>query len=184
MAGLPAPIHAGDEQGDDLVLLGRFRRPHGLQGEMVFEVWCDMPEMIQAGLPVYVGVQHKVYSVSAVREKPPFLLISLEGVTDQDQAAQLRNAHVFVRSRDLPPLPPDQFYAHQLIGLRVTDDQSRPLGTLTDILQTGANDVYVVKGPAGGELLFPATDEVIVSIDLEAGRIMVHPIPGLLSEEE
>jgi 16S rRNA processing protein RimM len=150
---------------------------------MLFEIWCDTPEMIQGGLGVYVGAQHEPYSVSDVREKPPFLLVSLKNVTDQDQAAEFRNAHVFVRARDLPPLPPDQFYAHQLIGFDVADEQNRPFGTLVDILETGANDVYVVRSPEGHELLFPATDEVIVSIDLEAGRIVVHPIPGLLSEE-
>lgn len=183
-AGPTDPIHRDSELDDDFVLIGRFRRPHGLNGELLFEIWCDTPEMIQRGLAIYVGAQHEPYSVSAVREKPPFLLVLLDNTTDQDQAAEFRNAHVFVRARDLPPLPPGQFYAHQLVGLDVIDEQNRRLGTLADILQTGANDVYVVRNPEGHELLFPATDEVIVSIDLEAGRIVVRPIPGLLSEEE
>jgi 16S rRNA processing protein RimM len=82
---------------------------------------------------------------------------------------------VYVKVTDLPKLPDGEYYHHQLINLRVIDDKGQPLGVLTDILETGANDVYVVTTPAGQELLLPAIEGVIIQVDLEHQQIQVHP---------
>ena len=106
-------------------------------------------------------------------------IIALEGIDDRDVAAFLRNQLVFVPSAEEPPLPEGEYYHHQLIGLKVQTPEGRDLGALSEILLTGANDVYVVLGPDGSELLLPAIGDVVLNIDLELGRILVNLIPGL-----
>ena len=74
---------------------------------------------------------------------------------------------------DLMPLPPGQYYIHQIVGLEVIDEQGKNLGRIVDVLQTGSNDVYVVKTPEGKELLLAAIESVIREIDIAAGRMSV-----------
>jgi 16S rRNA processing protein RimM len=95
----------------------------------------------------------------------------------------LRNQFVLVRADDRPALPEGEYYHHQLIGLLVVDEREIALGELVEIMQTGANDVYVVRLRAGGELLIPAIDSVILAVDLERAEIQVQLPPGLLPEE-
>jgi 16S rRNA processing protein RimM len=89
---------------------------------------------------------------------------------------------VAVRLGDLGPLPDGVYYHWEIIGLRVETEEGESLGSLGQILSTGANDVYVVRTPDGSELLLPAIAEVIRKVDLESGRMMVHLLPGLRQE--
>ncbi|NLC29682.1 MAG: 16S rRNA processing protein RimM, partial [Chloroflexi bacterium] len=90
----------------------------------------------------------------------------------------LTNLEVFNRIQDLPKLPKGQFYHHQLIGLKVWQGDEY-LGLLTEIMETGANDVYVIKDDEGEELLIPAIPDVIKTIDLELGNMQVELLEGL-----
>lgn len=159
--------------------VGRLRRPHGLRGEILMDVLTDFPERIKPGTTFYIGEQHEPLRLKTCRGKKPEMLVSFEGFDDRDQAGQLRNRLVFVRSEDRPPLPEGEYYHHELIGLRVVGETGDELGVLTDILQTGANDVYVVKTPDGAELLLPAIEPVILDINIERGVMRVHLLPGL-----
>ena len=151
-------------------------------------VLTDVPEHIQPGARVYIGEGHTPHTIRGVRPHKKNLLIRLEGVADRDQAYALNKQMVFVRAAELPPLPEGEYFHHQIVGLTVITKEGDPLGSVVEIITTGANDVYVVRpqpdpGPGRGkakDILIPATEEVILDIDLEARRMVVHLLPGLL----
>jgi len=104
-------------------------------------------------------------------------------VESKEDAQNYRGAMLMVEEKDVYPLPEGVYYHFQLRGLDVYDSRHGYLGKLTDILETGANDVYLVKSPKYGEVLIPAIGEVINSIDLDQGEMKVTLLPGLLDEE-
>lgn len=157
------------------VVVGKLRRPHGFKGEMLMDVLTDFPQRLRPRKVLYVGEAHEPLTLEAIRPQDQALLVTFVGLPDGDAVGRLRNQMVYVKVADLPKLPDGEYYHHQLIDLRVVDAQGQPLGVLTDILETGANDVYVVTTPAGTELLLPAIEKVIIKVDLERGEIQVHP---------
>ncbi|HWQ46061.1 MAG TPA: ribosome maturation factor RimM, partial [Longilinea sp.] len=88
---------------------------------------------------------------------------------------QHRNQLLYVTTADLPKLPDGEYYHHQLIGLKVQDEAGVLIGVLADIIETGANDVYVVQNDAGKEVLLPALKNIVISVDLQQGVMVVHP---------
>jgi 16S rRNA processing protein RimM len=110
------------------------------------------------------------------------LLISLDGVETPEAAGEFRNTYVYVRADDRPPLPEGEYYHHQLIGMQVISDDGLVLGHLTEVLSYPANDVYIVQPAAGREILLPALKSVIVKVDLDARKMQVHLLPGLLPD--
>jgi 16S rRNA processing protein RimM len=88
-----------------------------------------------------------------------------------------------VLAKDVP-LPAGQHYKHELLGLQVFDEEGKPLGELVEILETGANDVYVVVDSTGREILLPAIPAVILDLDVEHGRLKVHLLDGLVDDEK
>ena len=108
-----------------------------------------------------------------------FALLRLAEIRRIDDARRLAGQWLLAPVSPSPKLPPDEYYHYQLVGLTVITDQGETLGRVQEILVTGSNDVYVVKSGAGAELLLPAIRQVVQDIDLEAGRILVHLLPGL-----
>jgi len=107
--------------------------------------------------------------------------LKLDGVDDRESAAALRGQYVLVRETDLEPLPEGEFYRFQLIGLRVATTEGRDLGEVTDIISARENDVLVVTGPAG-ENLIPVVEDVIHEINVEGGIVTIEAVPGLLKD--
>jgi 16S rRNA processing protein RimM len=103
------------------------------------------------------------------------MLINFEGVTQREDASLLRNTVLYIRSDELPLLPEGDYYHHQIIGLKVISEDNDVLGVVAEILETGANDVCVVRQEGGGEILLPVTDEVILEIDLNGGFYVTVP---------
>ena len=159
--------------------VGKLRRPHGVQGEIRMEVLTDFPERLRPGRTVYVGPRRLAVRIRSVREHNGFLLLAFEGYEDRDRVGLLRNMLVTVPVEELPPLPEGEFYYHQILGLQVVTDEGETLGKITEIMETGANDVFVVTSDTGEEVLLPDTEEVVLSIDTEAGVMTVHLLPGL-----
>jgi 16S rRNA processing protein RimM len=110
-------------------------------------------------------------------------LIFFAGCQTREEAAEFRNQLVYVRTADRPQLEMGEYYHHQLLGLQVIDEEGQILGSLERILETGANDVYVVRDESGAELLLPAIESVILEIDLDHNQMLVHLLPGLLPQE-
>jgi 16S rRNA processing protein RimM len=169
--------NAGSPQPGEPVFLviGKLRRPHGVSGEMLMDVLTDFPQRLRRKKTVFVGERHEPLVIETIRTQDKALLLSFEGITDCDAVGRLRNDLVYIRNVDLPKLPEGEYYYHQLLDLRVVDDKGQELGILTEILETGANDVYVVHAATGEETLLPVIEGVILNVDLERGEILVHP---------
>ena len=122
-----------------------------------------------------MGEKHLPMTIRSVRQKPPLLLIAFEGCEDRNQASLFRNKILYGKSTETPLLPEGEYYHHQLVGLRVVSEDGQELGVLTEVLETGANDVYVVTDENGKEVLLPAIREVILGVDLAAKTMRVRP---------
>ncbi|MFO8035813.1 MAG: ribosome maturation factor RimM [Anaerolineales bacterium] len=174
----------GSPSGDtpEFVAVGKLRKPHGVRGEMVMTVVTDFPELLSPGQRVFVGEDYGPLTVRSVRWHRNDILIAFEGYDDRDQVGVYRNYYLFMRAEDLPALPEEEYYFHELIGLDVVSDTGQRLGTVKDILATGANDVYVVERQGKKDILLPAIEEVILEIMPEEGIMKVHLLPGLVEE--
>jgi 16S rRNA processing protein RimM len=162
----------------DLIMLGRILRPHGVRGELVLEADADAENALAAVETVFVGEPPAAHTLTGVRRHRDRLLIRLAGCDDRDFAEAYRGQPVLLAREAAPPLPPGTYYWTQIIGLTVVTDEGETLGAVAEILETGANDVYVVRG-AGSELLIPAAPGVVQQVDLEQKRMIVHLLEGL-----
>lgn len=163
--------------------VGLLRRPHGIRGDILLTVMTDFPERLRPGTRVYFGDDKREMKITRRRPHNDGLILGFEGIATPEQAAKYTGKIVFVPAEGRPPLPEGEYYHHQIIGLDVFDETGASLGVVSEILETGANDVYVVKNPAGRELLLPALQQVVLEIDLERKRMKVHLLPGLVEEE-
>jgi 16S rRNA processing protein RimM len=164
-----------EQGGPVFVALGYLRRTHGIHGEMIMDILTDFPERVRANRPVYLGEEHAPHRLGSVRMANKFMLVSVKGYTTPEMAAGFRNTYVYVRADALPVLPEDAYYYHELIGIAVLDESGAALGELVEIIETGANDVYVVRNEAGTEQLFPAIADVVLKVDLESQEMIVRP---------
>ncbi len=160
--------NAGSKQINEpaFLVVGKLRRAHGVQGEIPMEVYTRMLALLEPENVVYVGETYQPFTIDGNRWKQDLLLLKFEEINDRETVSELTNSLVYVKSEDLPVLPDDEYYLHELIGLKVTQDDGLYLGILTEILETGANDVYLIKDDLGKEVLIPATEEMILEIDM------------------
>jgi 16S rRNA processing protein RimM len=168
----------------EFLVIGHLHRPHGVRGELLMGVMTDFPERIKAGVSVYLGEDHQPGTVASVRHHNKGMLIKFVEYPTIEDIQFIRNWPVFVRADDRPALPEGEFYYHQLIGLQVVTDTEVKLGVIADILETGANSVFIVRTESGDELLLPDIPEVVLQVDVEAKEMRVHVLPGLLPGEE
>jgi 16S rRNA processing protein RimM len=171
--------NTGSPAGGLLYLsVGFLRRPHGVKGEIIMDLHTDFPERMKKGRKVFLGEDHKPMTLTNVRPHQSGLIVKFDDIDTPEEAGLYRNQWVYVRTKDVP-LPEGQHYKHELLGLKVVDDQDNPLGELVEILETGANDVYVVKDGSGRELLLPNIPSVILELDVGARTMRVHLLEGL-----
>ena len=161
--------------------IGQITKPHGVRGEVSVVVLTDFPERFTSMETVLVGDEDEAdeLQVASVRWNNDRVLMRFEEISDRTMAETLRGLYLLIPIEAAKPLSDGLHYSFQLIGLTVISDEGEQLGVLTDILETGVHDVYVVKGDQG-EILLPNTDEVIRSVDLAAQEMHVHLIPGLI----
>ncbi|MGQ9573532.1 MAG: ribosome maturation factor RimM [Dehalococcoidia bacterium] len=161
----------------EYVAVGRIVGPWGLRGDLKVEPLTDFPERFAPGSRLYVeGV---AYTVERCRWQKGRLYVKLSGIDSAAAAEGLRERFLEVPEEELKPLSEGEYYQFQIVGLTVRTTTGQALGRVTEILSTGSNDVFVVKGE-GGEVLIPALAEVIKTIDLDGGWMEVEPVEGLL----
>jgi 16S rRNA processing protein RimM len=170
------------------IIVGRIRRPHGLWGELRVEIITDYPERLQQHTCFYLAPPNapeavQRYPVEGSRLHKDLMLLKLGGCDDRDKAEELRGMLVQVLIEDAVPLEEGEYYHFQLVGVKVETETGEWLGQVTEVLDTGAHDVYVVRGPCG-EVLLPAVEDVVLELDLEAGEMVVHLLPGMLGENQ
>jgi len=167
------------------LLLGEILRPQGIKGEVRMRVLTAYPERLKALETVYLSddpdaTQADAYTVEGVRMHQGYALFKFKGIQDRDQADRLRQLYVMLPIEEAIPLEEGEFYLYQLIGLTVKTQDGQFAGTLTEVIETGANDVYVVDSEKHGEVLIPVTLETIIKTDVEAGVVIVKLPEGLL----
>jgi 16S rRNA processing protein RimM len=155
------------------VAVGRILAPFGLKGELKVQSLTDNPERFAPRSRLFAGDQP--VTVDASREASGHLYVTLKGYRDRSSVERFRHAILQVPDDALPPLPEGEYYRFQLIGLEVVTRDGGRLGTLEEIIETGSNDVYRVRTDDGHDVLLPALDDVVLSVDLAAKRMVVDP---------
>ena len=153
--------------------VGRVLAPFGLKGELKVQALTDNPRRFAARSKLWAGSQP--VTVLKSREAQGYVYLTLKGYSERSSVDRFRHAMLQVPEDRLPELGEGQFYRFQLVGLTVIDPEGALLGTLEEIIETGANDVYRVRKPDGTDVLLPARDDVIRSVDLAANRMTVDP---------
>lgn len=163
------------------VVVGRITRPHGIRGELRVVPDTDFPERLTSLAEVVLlkGGRPTPVRVVSVRPHGNNLLVKLVGVDSRVHAEAWRGAELAVPRGQVVSLPEGWHYVFEVIGLRVVTEAGEELGTVTEILRTGSNDVYVVQRE-GREYLIPAISSVVLAVEPAAGRILIRPLPGLL----
>ena len=159
-------------------MVGRVLRAWGIRGDLKIAPFTDRSEDFTHYRSVLVGPQRKPYEVKSFRPYQGNWLLHLSGVESRHDAEALHGQEILIETA-LRPRQEGEFFAREVIGLKVRTIAGEELGEVVEILVTGANDVYVVNGPRG-EILLPARVEVIKGIDVEAGVMTVELLPGLL----
>ena len=162
-----------ETSGPEFICIGKVHRAHGIKGDVILDPMTDFPERIRRGKTVYMGEVHLPLTVARVRQKPPFLLVGFKEIEDETKASEFRNTYLYVKTSDLPKLPEGEYYFHQLIGLDALNMNDEKIGTLSEILETGANDVYVIRINDGSEELVPDVPQFIRQIDIEKHYIKI-----------
>ena len=168
--GPPAP------GASPLVNLGYISRPNGLQGAVVAHVDPSMAPYFQRGLALELAPRQGQPLRTKVRSAAPVrggLRLTLDGVSDRNRSEALVGATIFVTREALGPMGEDEFLDTDLLGLEVVTGDGTALGKLTEVIATGANDVYVVTANDGGEALVPAVGHAVLDVDLAARRMTV-----------
>lgn len=169
----------------DLVV-GRVVKAHGISGEVVVEVRTDDPDARFAPGGVLrgraKGGSERSFTVESVREHGGRLLIRLAGVADRNAADELRGTVFLVDTAELPAIDdPDEFYDHELEGLRVVTVDGEAVGSVTEVLHTAAGELLAVKADGDGrEVLVPFVGAIVTSVSRETGTIVIDPPEGLL----
>ena len=153
---------------------GKVVNTHGVKGEVKIQVWLDSPEFLKKFKTVYID--NKAVKLVSGRVHKGFLIAVLDGVDDVNAAMSLKNKTVFIDRKDAK-LPKGAYFLQDIIGAAVVTEDGESVGTLEDIVEAPAWQIYVVKGET--EHLIPAVDEFIVKVDAENAVVTVRLIEGM-----
>lgn len=165
--------------------LGQIVSTHGIKGEMRFNPWCDKPEFVKKFKTLYFDKNgEKSVKVKSARPHGNMVILMLQDIDTVEKAQALKNTVLYMKRADAH-LPKGTWFVQELFDCTVIDDNNgKVLGTIVDVSETGANDVWHIKTPKGDEVLIPAIKQVIVNVDVEKGEILINPIKGLFEDED
>lgn len=167
-----------------MVVVGRVRRPTGIKGAVLVEVYSDLPNRFVVGDTVIAdGKEYEVVDTGKSGDSAKLTFANIDSI---EKADHLRDLELFVPAEDLPENPPGVYYHYEILGVDVVTVDGQQLGTLTEILETGSNDVLIIrperksgeKKPA--EILIPVLDGIIVDVNKESNTMKIDPPDGLL----
>ena len=162
----------------EFLAVGRVLRPHGVKGEIRVAIHTDHPERFGHYKQLYLGPEHIPFTLQGHRFHQGTVLLKLGGIDDRTLAGTLRDQWVWIPMDEAVPLQEGECYLYQILHLRVVTVDGEELGQVSEIIETGANNVYVVRGQQG-EILLPDIEEVVVKVDIEAGQMTVRLMEGL-----
>lgn len=165
--------------------LGRIVSTHGVRGELRVQHWCDSAGFFQSFQTVYLGKNGTMpFRVLGARQHGNVMLLTLEGIDSMEKANTLRGKIIYVDRNDAP-LAPGSYFIAELKGCQVKDaDTGHVYGSVSDVFNTGASDIWQIKGTDGREYLLPSIPGVVVSVDVANDEALVRPIKGIFDEGE
>ncbi|MGN1159218.1 MAG: ribosome maturation factor RimM [Lachnospiraceae bacterium] len=167
---------------EDLFRIGSIATTHGVHGEVKVYPTTDDPGRYKKIKEVILdnGKEKKTAHIEQTKFFKQMVIVKFKEYHTMDEAEKLRGYELYVTREHAIPLKKNEYYIADLIGMTVLTDEGNELGIIEDVLQTGANDVYVVKQTSGKEVLLPAIKDCILSVDVEAKMMKVHVLDGLL----
>jgi len=166
-----------NEPPSGYVAIARILGARGVRGDVNIEALASR-KVLAAGRAVRIaGRDSRIERVGGSGR----VFVKLEGVDDRETAAALREEYIVVHESALEGLPPGEYYRFQLVGLRVVTTDGRDLGSVTDVISAKENDVFVVVGP-DGENLIPVIEDIVREIDVGGGIVRIEAVPGLLKD--
>jgi len=170
---------------NDLIPIGKIVRPHGVSGRLKAISYSGRGDAFAGAGTVYIrGASGAVQGYKLLEFSPhknSFLLL-LEGITSLERSEEIRDAEILIRKDELVR-EPDEFFWFELIGLGVYLEDGAKLGSITEIIPTGSNDIYVVRHENGEKILVPAIHDVVCEVDLEGGRMVIAPLEGMIEPD-
>ena len=167
---------------EDLFRIGSIATTHGVHGEVKVYPTTDDPGRYKKIKEVILdnGKEKKTAHIEQTKFFKQMVIVKFKEYHTMDEAEKLRGYELYVTREHAIPLKKNEYYIADLIGMTVLTDEGNEFGIIDDVLQTGANDVYVVKQISGKEVLLPAIKDCILSVDVEAKVMKVHVLDGLL----
>ena len=167
---------------ENLLRVGVITSTHGVRGEVkVFPTTDDMNRFKKLKSVILdTGKEHKTLNIEGVKFFKNMVILKFKGLDNINDVEMWRQKDLLITRDQAVKLSPDENFIVDLIGLTVMTDTGEKLGIMQDVLQTGANDVYIVKMESGKEVLLPAIKDCILNVDLEKGEMLVHVLDGLL----
>ncbi len=144
----------------------------------------DFPDRFARTPTLYLGDARTPHAVQSARQHQRIVLLKLDGVDDATTAQRLRGLTLWIPDAERMPLTDDQFYLHDVVGLKVVHVNGQPLGEVVDFITGSGNDLFVVRAtPGGREVLLPAVREFVRELDISGGVLSIDPIPGLFDDQ-
>ena len=162
--------------------VGVIVRTHGIRGEVKVFPTTDSPDRFNDLRDVILRRENRYQAaeIENVRYFRNLVIVKFKGIDSINDVERFIGSDVCIRREDGVPLSEGEYYIADIIGMEVFDENGNHIGTVKDVMETGANDVYVVSGEGGKEILLPAVKECVRNIDILTNEMKVHIIPGLL----
>ena len=166
---------------EQMLRVGVITSTHGVRGEVkVFPTTDDAKRFKTLKKVILDGREPLELSIEQVKFFKNMVILKFKGYDNINDVETWRQKDLLITREQAVALKPDEYFITDLIGLQVNDDEGNEVGTIKDVLETGANDVYVVALPNGKELLLPAIKDCILNVDMENGEMTVHILDGLM----
>jgi len=167
-----------------MYLVGKVLKPQGIKGEVKAEIITSFPQHFYSLQKIYIqhGDSWQIHSPESVRLAGGFVFIKFKEIDSINDAEPLRNKNLYIDHEDLIRPDEDEYYIHDLIGMKVFDEQDQYLGEITAVESYPANDVYILRRADLAEVSIPAVKEIIRQIDPRKKQMTIHVIDGLLDQ--
>ena len=167
---------------EQLLQVGVITQPHGVRGEVKVFPTTDDPERFKTLKHVLLdtGREKKPLEIQGVKFFKQFVILKFKGIDNINDIERYKRCPLLVERKDAVALEEDEYFVADMIGMKVITEDGTEFGTLSDVMETGANDVYVIDSKEHGEVLMPAIKECVLNVDMESGIITVHLMNGLI----
>lgn len=170
---------------EDRFQVGVLTSPHGVRGEIKVYPTTDDPRRFKRLKEVILdtGKESRILEVEGVKFSKQMVIMKFKGFDTPEDIAKYRQCSIYVTRENAVRLGRDEYFIADLMGLKVLNEEDEEIGVLREVLETGANDVYIIDLHDGRELLLPAIKDCVLDVDIEGGQIKIHILDGLLDEE-